>query len=158
MIRNSSLAAVALVAAAIFAGPAASQGRIAAGVLECRLAQGASFIIGSVRDFDCMYRPPDGRPQLYRAIARRVGLDLGFTTEAGMMWSVFAPTNVVGPGALQGGYVGVSAGAAVGVGVGANALVGGVNNSFALQPVSVEGQAGINIAAGVASLELHFMR
>jgi Protein of unknown function (DUF992) len=111
-----------------------------------------------VRDFDCLFRPVDSRPQEYRAIARRVGLDLGFSTEAGMIWTVFAPTNLIGPGALQGGYVGVSGGVAVGIGVGANALIGGVNNSFALQPLSIEGQSGLNIAAGVASLELHFMR
>jgi hypothetical protein len=158
MFRLSSIIASALVAVSLSAGPAAPQSRIAVGVIECRLAQGSSFIIGSVRDFDCLYRPPDGRPQEYRAIARRIGLDLGFSTEAGMVWSVFAPTNLVGPGALQGGYVGVSAGAAIGVGIGANALIGGVNNSFALQPLSIEGQSGLNIAAGVASLELHFMR
>ena len=61
---------------------------------------------------------------------------------------------MIGPGALSGGYGGVAAGAAVGVGVGANALAGGLNNSFALQPVSLEGQTGLNAFAGVASLEL----
>jgi Protein of unknown function (DUF992) len=71
-----------------------------------------------------------------------------------LVWQVFAPTNVIGPGALAGGYGGVSAGAAVGVGLGANALAGGLNNSFALQPVSVEGQTGLNAFAGVAGLEL----
>lgn len=135
-----------------------AQGRIAAGVLECRLAQGTSFLVGSVRDFDCIYRPVEGPPQRYRAIARRVGLDLGFSAEAAVLWTVFAPTNVVGAGALAGNYVGVSAGAAIGVGVGANVLVGGLDNSFALQPLSIEGQTGVNVAAGIESLELHFNR
>ena len=81
-------------------------------------------------------------------------MDLGWSTSTVLVWSVFAPTEVVGPGALAGGYGGVSAGAAVGVGVGANALAGGLNNSFALQPVSVEGQTGLNAFAGISSLEL----
>ena len=158
MIRCSSIVAAAFIVSALSASPAAAQARIAAGVLECRLAAGTSFIIGSVRDFDCVFRPVDGRPHSYRAIARRLGIDLGFSTEAGMIWTVLAPTNVIGAGALQGVYVGVSAGAAVGVGGGANVLVGGLNNSFALQPLSLEGQTGLNIAAGVASLELTFQR
>ncbi len=54
---------------------------------------------------------------------------------------------------LGGGYGGVSAGAAVGVGGAANGLVGGYN-SFALQPVSVEGQTGLNVVATVTGLEL----
>ncbi|MCL6645458.1 MAG: DUF992 domain-containing protein [Dehalococcoidia bacterium] len=158
MIRGFSLAATACVVAAALACGAEAQSRIAAGVLECRLAQGTSFVVGSVRDFDCIYRPVEGPPQPYRAIARRVGLDLGFSTETSMIWTVFAPTNVVGAGALAGSYVGVSAGAAIGIGIGANALVGGLNNSFALQPVSIEGQTGINVAAGIESLELYFNR
>ena len=39
-------------------------------------------------------------------------------------------------------------------GLGANALVGGSNNSFALQPLSFEGQTGLNVAVGVVGLEL----
>ena len=53
--------------------------------------------------------------------------------------------------------VGVDVGvvrATVGVGVGANALVGGSNNTIALQPVSVQGQTGLSVAAGVAGLDL----
>ena len=73
------------------------------------------------------------------------------------MWHVLAPTNVVGPGALAGSYGGVSAGAAVGLGLAANAMVGGLNNSFALQPVSVERQTGVNAFAGISSMELRLL-
>ncbi len=38
--------------------------------------------------------------------------------------------------------------------LGANVLVGGSNRTIALQPVSVSGQVGINIALGVADLSL----
>ena len=59
----------------------------------------------------------------------------------------------VSPGALGGDYGGVTAGGAVGVGANAHALVGGGNN-VTLQPVSVEGLTGLNVAAGVASMTL----
>ena len=53
---------------------------------------------------------------------------------------------------------GGTADASVIVGAGANALVGGSNRTVALQPLSVQGQVGINVAAGVAGLELRFVR
>jgi Protein of unknown function (DUF992) len=44
--------------------------------------------------------------------------------------------------------------AAIGIGVGGNVLLGGSNNSIALQPLSVKGEVGLSIAAGLESLEL----
>src|SRR6266481_3633657 len=67
---------------------------------------------------------------------------------------VFAPTGVIHPGDLAGNYGGVQGNASIGVGVGANALVGGSNNTFALQPVSAQAQTGLNVSAGLADLEL----
>ena len=46
----------------------------------------------------------------------------------------------------------------IAAGLGANVLVGGSNRAVALQPVSVQGQVGLNIAAGVGTLELHLAR
>jgi hypothetical protein len=40
-------------------------------------------------------------------------------------------------------------------GLGANVLVGGSSQTVALQPLSVQGQIGLDIAAGVGSLDLH---
>ena len=151
MIR--SLLAAAVISAAA-SQPALAQSRFAVGVLECRAGASSTFIVGSVRDFDCIFTPNDGPLQRYGATMQRLGADLGWSGSASLVWQVFAPTNVIGPGALAGGYGGVSAGAAVVVGLGANALAGGLNNSFALQPVSVEGQTGLNAFAGIASLEL----
>jgi hypothetical protein len=34
-------------------------------------------------------------------------------------------------------------------------LVGGSQRSVALQPLSLQGQTGINVAAGIGELELH---
>ncbi|HFC04554.1 MAG TPA: DUF992 domain-containing protein, partial [Rhizobiales bacterium] len=54
----------------------------------------------------------------------------------------------------RGTYVGASADASVVVGGGANVLVGGFNKSVTLQPVSLQVQTGVNVAAGVTTLEL----
>jgi len=153
MIR-SHLAAAVLLGLVASTGVAAAQGRIAAGVLECRAGASTSFIIGSIRDFDCLFTPIAGPLQRYGATIQRIGVDLGWSGSTVMIWNVFAPTDVVGPGSLSGTYGGVSAGAAIGVGLGANALAGGLDNSFALQPLSFEGQTGLNAFAGISSLEL----
>lgn len=155
MIRCSRLFAAAVIVLGASTPLALAQsGAVAVGVLECRAGPSTTFVVGSVRDFDCIFRPDAAPPQRYGATIQRIGLDLGWSNDAALVWQVFAPTGVIGPGALAGGYGGVSAGAAVGLGVGANALAGGLNNSFALQPLSVEGQTGLNAFAGVASLEL----
>ena len=153
MIR-SLLAAGALAGLIASTGTAAAQSRFAAGVLECRAGPSTSFLIGSIRDFDCIFTPVAGPLQRYGATIQRIGVDLGWSNNAVLIWNVFAPTDAVGTGALAGGYGGLSAGAAVGVGLGANALAGGLDNSFALQPLSFEGQTGLNAFAGVSSLEL----
>ena len=92
--------------------------------------------------------------QFYHGTVSRFGAQIGFTNDVAMGWIVLAATSRVGAGAVAGGYVGVTGGATVGVGVGANGLVGGLNNSFALQPVSVEGQTGLNVIATVTGLDL----
>jgi hypothetical protein len=61
-------------------------------------------------------------------------------------------------GALSGSYGGVTASAAVGVGAGANALVGGLDRSVTLQPLSVEGKTGLEVAAGIGGMTLHHDR
>ncbi len=132
---------------------AAAQSRVEVGVLECR-GSTSSFIVGSVTDLGCVFRPAGGGADSYNATIRRVGLDIGINQSVVVAWAVFAPTRVVGRGDLAGGYVGAGASATVGVGLGANALVGGSNNTFALQPLSGQAQTGLSIAAGVASMEL----
>ncbi|HLN10996.1 MAG TPA: DUF992 domain-containing protein [Xanthobacteraceae bacterium] len=154
MIRPSIFVAVAVIALA--AGPAAAQSRVQAGVLECRGLGTTSFVIGSVHELECVFRSDYGQPIRYHGVVRKLGVDIGFTEQSSLAWGVFAPTRQIGPGDLAGVYAGVTAGAAVGVGGNANALVGGSNNSFALQPVSIEGQTGINVAVGVADLELRY--
>jgi hypothetical protein len=95
-----------------------------------------------------------GRRYIYSGTMTRVGLDIGITGASRLFWGVFAPTTHVGHGTLRGSYVGASGDVALGVGLGANVLIGGSRRTVALQPLSIEGQAGINLALGVARLTL----
>ena len=147
-----SVASAALVAAAALAH--AQSGRTQVGVLECRGGPNVGMIVGSVTNLGCVFRS-DGRPDdLYTARITKVGIDIGITTETALSWAVFAPTARLGMGDLSGNYAGVDASAAVGVGLGGNVMLGGSANSFALQPLSVQGQTGLSVAGGVQSMEL----
>jgi hypothetical protein len=123
-------------------------------MLSCEGPGQTSFIVGSVTEMRCVFRPERGQPQWYNARISRIGLDVGVTEANALAWGVFAPTKRIGPGEIAGGYGGVAAGAAVVVGGTANVLVGGSNNSVALQPLSLTGSRGLNAVAGIAHLEL----
>jgi hypothetical protein len=153
MIRFSSIAlATALVAAATAA--TAQSGRIEVGVIECR-GSTTSFVVGSVTDLSCAFRASDNSPaEPYHATLRRAGLDVGFPQQIVVAWAVLAPTRGIQRGDLAGTYVGAAASATVGLGLGANALIGGSNNTIALQPLSGQAQTGLSVAAGVAGLDL----
>ncbi|TPQ30347.1 DUF992 domain-containing protein [Bradyrhizobium guangdongense] len=148
----AGLVAASLVASIVAAG--AQQRMVRVGVLECRGGASIGFVVGSVTHLGCVLRA-DGLPEdRYVATIRKVGLDIGITQETALAWGVFAPVDRLGPGDLSGNYVGAQGSATLGVGVGGNVLVGGSNNSIALQPLSVQGQVGVSIAAGLESLEL----
>jgi hypothetical protein len=148
-------AAVTMLAAS-FAGVKAQQPiqRVQVGVLECRGAASVGFIVGSVTNLGCVLRV-EGMPEdRYIATISKVGLDLGITQESALGWAVYAPVARLGPGDLSGNYAGAQGSATIGVGLGGNVLVGGSANSIALQPLSLQGQVGLNVAAGLESLEL----
>lgn len=126
------------------------------GYLTCHVAAGWGFIFGSSRDIKCAYALQPGYTEYYTGSISKFGADIGYLQSAVLLWSVAAPTNNLGQGALAGHYAGATASLALGVGAGANVLVGGFKNSIALQPISVEGQNGLNVAAGVAELTLKF--
>ena len=157
MRRPFILAAIAVtMLVASFAGANAQQPiqRVQVGILECRGAASIGFIVGSVTNLGCVLRA-DGMPEdRYVATIRKVGVDLGITQETALAWGVYAPVARLGPGDLSGDYVGAQGSASVGVGLGGNVLVGGSANSIALQPLSLQGQVGLNVAAGLESLEL----
>ena len=124
------------------------------GVLECRGAASIGFVVGSVTNLGCVLRV-EGLPEdRYIATIRKIGLDLGITQETALAWGVYAPVVRLGPGDLAGDYAGAQGSASIGVGAGGNVLIGGSNNTIALQPLSLQGQVGLNLAAGLESLEL----
>jgi hypothetical protein len=148
-----SLFAAALFALAFPVVPAHAY--VEAGMLSCRSPGSTGYIVFSSRTFDCVFTPSSGAPaQYYQGTVQRFGAQLGFSNDVAMGWAVFAATTRLGPGALAGGYVGATGGAAIGVGGAANGLVGGLNNAFSLQPISLEGGLGLNVIATVTGLEL----
>ncbi len=150
----AGLTATVLVASSAAAQAQQPMSRVQVGVLECRGGASVGFIVGSVTNLGCVLRV-EGLPEdRYIATIRKVGLDLGITQESALAWGVFAPVARLGPGELAGNYAGVQGSATLGVGVGGNALVGGSNNTIALQPLSLQGQVGVSVAAGLESLEL----
>jgi hypothetical protein len=157
MRRSFILAGVAVtMLVASFAGAHAQQPmqRVQVGILECRGGSSVGFIVGSVTNLGCVLRV-DGMPEdRYVATVRKVGLDIGITAESALAWAVYAPVARLGPGDLSGNYGGAQGSASIGVGLGGNVLVGGSANSIALQPLSVQGQVGLNLALGVEGLEL----
>jgi hypothetical protein len=140
----------------IAASSAQAQGRIRAGGLACNLSPTVGLIIGSRQRIDCTFRPSTGgRREYYSGTVGRLGLDLGVTGGGRMIWGVFARTSKLPPRTLAGTYVGASGDASFGVGGGANVLVGGSNRSISLQPLSLQGQVGVNLALGVARMTLN---
>jgi hypothetical protein len=135
-------------------GGAAAQDRVKAGTLVCDVSGGIGMIIGSQKSVRCEFNPDlPGQRETYVGTISKFGLDIGATSAGTMVWVVWAPSTWAF-GVLAGTYTGATAEATVAVGVGANALIGGSNRTVALQPLSVTGQTGLNLAAGVASLEL----
>ncbi len=152
-----AVAIVFAVASLVPAAHAAEQkATVRAGYLTCHVSSGWGFIFGSSRSMKCAYSMQNGYTEYYTGTINKFGADIGYLSSAVMIWAVLAPTTNLGQGALAGHYAGATASAAVGIGAGANVLVGGFKNSIALQPISIEGQNGLNIAAGVAELSLHF--
>ena len=154
MRRLPALIAIVAAAATVTYVTATAQSRVQVGVLECRGGPNIGLIVGSVTTLGCQLVNNGVVMDNYSATVRKIGLDIGITDSTALAWAVFAPTNRIGRGDLAGNYIGAGASASVGVGVGANALVGGSSNSFALQPLSIQGQVGLNAAAGLQELEL----
>jgi len=151
----------AVMASVLAAGTAAAQRPIEyvqAGTLTCDISGGVGFIIGSQKALNCSFVPAvPAPPEFYAGVLSKLGIDIGATAGGVMVWAVYAPTSRPA-GALAGTYGGASAEATVGAGLGANVLVGGSNRTIQLQPLSVQGQTGLNIAAGVSGIDLRWVR
>lgn len=153
-----SLMGAAALGALVMSVPAqAADSGVNVGTLSCGVASGWGFVFGSSKDLHCVFRQNNKRNTHYNGTINKFGVDIGYTEGGVLIWGVIAPTSDVAPGALDGSYVGVSASATVGVGAGANVLVGGFGKSISLQPLSVSGNEGLNVAGGIGSINLHLV-
>jgi hypothetical protein len=146
----------AVIAGLLALGSPADAAGVKVGVLTCHVSSGWGFIFGSSKDLRCNFSPSRGYGERYVGTVSKFGVDVGYTAGGVLVWDVIAPTTTLKRGALAGGYGGATASATAGVGVGANVLVGGFDRSVALQPVSIEGNTGLNVAAGIGAITLHF--
>jgi hypothetical protein len=141
--RNKTSIAACMGLAALLAGPAEAETRVEVGILNCSASSSTGYIVTSTKYLRCQFKRP-GRDEFYRGTVSKFGIDIGSTKETAISWAVLAPTANLPPRSLNGTYGGV----------GANALVGGSAKSIVLQPLSVQAQKGLNVAAGVESLQL----
>jgi hypothetical protein len=138
-------------------GTSAAQAQdVRAGVMTCDVDSGFGFVVGSSRDLHCTFLPAAGPAEHYAGSISKFGVDIGYVQNAVIVWNVVAPTVTLSPGSLTGTYGGATASVTLRVGVGANVLVGGSQNTISLQPLSVEGGTGLNLAGGLASISLTY--
>lgn len=152
--RKLALAAIALMG--IAAAPASAGTGVKVGVLTCHIEGGIGYVVVSSKSLDCEYRAGKNRRERYEGHISKIGVDLGFTSNSALVWAVFAPGRTR-KGGLEGVYGGASAEATAVVGLGANVLVGGFKNTINLQPISLQGQTGLNVAAALAGLRLDYV-
>src|SRR5271170_5767002 len=148
------MGALGTAGALVLGTPAQAQSGVRIGTLSCNVAGGWGFIFGSSKALHCTLTPGPGHPEHYSGSISKFGVDIGYTQGGVLVWAVFAPSTNVAPGALAGEYAGATASATVGVGAGANVLIGGSNHTISLQPLSIEGNTGLNIAAGIGAITL----
>jgi hypothetical protein len=149
-----SIILIAFGLTAAISPPAYAQS-IRTGGLTCDTGPRVGLIVGSRQNLRCVFRSnTSGQEYIYTGRIGRIGLDVGVTGGGRLFWAVFAPTSRIHRSSLVGTYVGASGNAALGVGLGANVLIGGSHRTISLQPLSVEGQFGVNLALGVSRLTL----
>jgi hypothetical protein len=152
--RGLKVTFAAALALATVSSTAPAANHVKIGVLTCATGPSIGLLITSSERISCSFVPDGGNPEHYGGHIRKFGLDIGITAASVIIWAVFAAQSGYQPGSLAGNYIGVSAEETVVVGLGANVLVGGSNKSIALQPLSLQAQAGLNLAVGVTHLDL----
>lgn len=156
VIARLVLLAIVCAFLAVLFGTANAQAQpLRVGGLTCSTGPRVGLVLGSRQDMRCVFvASATGQQYVYRGTIRRLGVDLGVTRGGTLFWAVFARNSQIGRGTLRGSYVGASGNVALGLGLGAKVLIGGSRRTITLQPLSVEGQIGINLALGVANLTL----
>ena len=160
LMAAAAVAVTLSAAPAVFAqqaGTAADTNDVKIGYLSCNVSSGFGIIFGSSRELDCTYTPTSGEPEYYKGEINKFGADIGYLASGVMLWGVLAPADTVGKGALAGHYAGATAGATLGLGAEAHVLAGGMHSSISLQPIAIQGNTGLNVAAGVATMSLDYV-
>jgi Protein of unknown function (DUF992) len=153
MSKKIGMIGAALVAAGLMAAPAHAAG-VKVGTLTCDVESGWGYILGSQKDLSCVLKSVNGKESKYTGDITKLGVDIGYTKGGTMIWSVVAPSKDLKEDAIEGSYGGVTAGATAVVGGNLNVLVGGLDKSITLQPISVEGNNGLSITAAVGAMQL----
>ncbi len=155
-IFKQTLVAAALLAASTPGSGWAQSSRV--GALQCHMSGGVGMILIENQALDCVFKSDAGGPSShYIGRLTNVGANIGISGPGSMVWEVVAATRKVEPGALAGDYMGAQGSVAVGAGAGGAVLVGGSNNTFSLQPISVSVGTGLNVSAGLGNLNLQYM-
>ncbi len=147
---------VALIVLAMLTSPA-SANDVDAGYLTCRLTQtDAAVHLASNRNFDCTFeRHRTKRKEHYRGTVRKYGVEVGLIGKRVLRWKVLKSTpRRLKRGALAGDYRGITAETSFGSGVAVNLLSSSASGQVSLQPLTVHGQEGFNVTAGVMILTL----
>lgn len=152
MTPASILRVAVSVCALSIVGPAWSNTQI--GMLKCDTSIGIGEILVRKQTISCVFTHSDGKTENYTGTVHQYGVEIGMVKEGHLAWAVVAGSPASGAGLLAGKYGGVDASVAAGLGLGADVLVGGTGKAFSLQPIAVEGEPGIGIAAGVEQIEL----
>ena len=156
MLKRLSISILSFACLTLLAGEASAGNSVNLGLLVCDMSKGIGLVLIEKQKMTCEFRPASGPTEQYTGNITDFGIELGEIKEGHLIWGVFAAALLdMQPGALAGRYLGVDADVAAGLGVGANALMGGTGKGFVLQPVSVEGEIGVNIAAGIRTVSLH---
>jgi hypothetical protein len=126
------------------------------GTLTCHEASGWGLVFSSSHSLRCVFSGSEkgAKPVHFTGEIKKYGVDIGYQANAIILWAVASTSDKFTPGDIAGKYAGATADVAWAAGLGANILVGGSKSGIALQPVSVEGLNGANLAAGLAEVEL----
>jgi len=152
-IRNIASLGAALAVGALATSVLAQSTQV--GTLSCDVSAGVGMILTQKQTMTCLFTPTNGgQPEPYLGRIDEFGVAIGAVNQGQLVWAVIAPSSGLPRGALSGTYGGVGAQATAGAGVGANVLIGGNGRAFSLQPVSIQGQTGLNIAGGVTTVTL----
>lgn len=149
--------AAAAMGAALMAAPAHAAG-VKVGTLTCDIEGGWGLVLGSQKDLSCVFQSVSNKVSYYTGDVTRLGIDVGYTNAGVMVWAVIAPSSDMNPDDLEGKYAGATVGATAVVGGKLNAMIGGLDKSITLQPLSVEGNTGLSVTAAIGAMELDYKK